>query len=992
MINLQFKSEALPEDAFQILQFDGEEEISHLFRFELHLVSRDPDIDFKAVLESRALLEITTQGQTRYVQGMLAEFDQGGEWLSGLYEYRAVLVPRLWMMSQSLQNQIFQQQTVPEILESEIADSEVKGGHPLVMAGLHADDYEIFTMRKYPQREYVVQYKESDLNFISRLMEHEGIYYFFEHDERREKLVITDAMAEGHNAEQPPAVFQTNAEATQYVKSVVYKLNRSQQQIPGKVLIKDFNYRSPNLPMEATGDVAADGIGLVTEFGAHFKSPEEGEELATIRAEEYRCRQNIYSGESNISSLNCGHLCSLTHHFREEYNQRYMITRVVHHGRQDIESWGKVGGTRYHNEFSCIPSTLPYRPQRLTPKPKLYGIMNGVIDSEQDMDRADIDELGRYKVQMPFDISGSAPGKASRRIRMAQPYGGGGAGMSFPLVKGTEVIWTCIDGDIDRPIITGAVPNPMNPSVTTHENNTSNVIKTMSGITMGFHDGSGSAGQNTTGGGAGGGLAAQRQFQNNSPGSEPLKQTQSRSKQIPATRAELIPAQQEASPGYSLELQQQMINNRVDLGGKKDSNNATQWSIGIPYHSSTSEDEQDRMRDTKDIYLRLGAASLWEKEDWGGAWGKDGMLSYVDGERNLVTMGDDNHWHYGGSSDYYKSPQFSCFNDINTEFYLGMSYDFRAGLIGEVTAGFKTAINVAAEVEINAGVKASFGYVGEYNSVLGRSITLADSFRRESNSTVDLVCDPEDDWKERIKEQIFPPVAAAVGGLVVVSGITASADEGAADSGNAAAITTQAATHTLGIVCAAIALSNIKQDKADGASKMHMDPENIDLILKGVEVDTPATSPKYKPANPKKISIHAKQGNTDPTAVEINMEREGSASKKGSITLKTGKTLESQIVLKGGETVDSDGEITLKVGESSIIIKNNGIEFKAPFYEFKVGAAQKLVIKDKLWSDLPVELTKALKITGNLDVKGTPKGEFKDLTTKGAGAGSADSR
>ena len=141
MINLQFKSEALPEDAFQILQFDGEEEISHLFRFELHLVSRDPDIDFKAVLESRALLEITTQGQTRYVQGMLAEFDQGGEWLSGLYEYRAVLVPRLWMMSQSLQNQIFQQQTVPEILESEIADSEVKGGHPLVMAGLHADDY-----------------------------------------------------------------------------------------------------------------------------------------------------------------------------------------------------------------------------------------------------------------------------------------------------------------------------------------------------------------------------------------------------------------------------------------------------------------------------------------------------------------------------------------------------------------------------------------------------------------------------------------------------------------------------------------------------------------------------------------------------------------------------------------------------------------------------------------------------------------------------------
>jgi type VI secretion system secreted protein VgrG len=101
MIGLRFVSSALPEDTFQVLKFDGEEEISRLFRFELHLVSRDPAIDFKSVLESYAFLAITTRDNTRYLHGMLSTFEPGGEWHNGLYEYRAVLQPRPWVMSQS---------------------------------------------------------------------------------------------------------------------------------------------------------------------------------------------------------------------------------------------------------------------------------------------------------------------------------------------------------------------------------------------------------------------------------------------------------------------------------------------------------------------------------------------------------------------------------------------------------------------------------------------------------------------------------------------------------------------------------------------------------------------------------------------------------------------------------------------------------------------------------------------------------------------------
>lgn len=722
MISIQFRSEALEPDAFQILEFDGEEEISKLFRFELHLVSRDPDIDFQAVLESSAVLEITTQENTRYVHGMLCEFEQGGEWHSGLNEYRAVMVPRLWMLTQSQQNQIFQDQTVAEIIENELVELSNKGGHPLVESGLGVADYEIYTNRDYGEREYVVQYKETDFNFISRLMEHEGIFYFFENDDEREKVVITDAMDTDGVSEQCTAEFNKDAAAALYDRSVVYKLSRKQKQIPGTVLMKDYNYRSPDLPMQSEGDVTLEGIegiGFVTEFGAHFKSPEEGEELAAIRAEEYRCQQNIYTGEGNNASFFCGGLFSLEQHFRTDYNQDYLLTRLVHHGKQDIESWGNVGGTSYYNQFSCIPSGLQYRPQRLTPKPRMYGIMNGIIDSEQDMGRADIDEEGRYKVLMPFDISGVGPGKASRRIRMSQPYGGGGTGMSFPLIKGTEVIWTCIDGDIDRPIITGTVPNPLNPSVTNTENNTSNVIKTTSGILMSFNDGAGGGAKAQSS--SGDSLAAQQQNQT----------TEGINISSPLSR-------DKTTQELSLQQQESLALNANWQVGEDIYEDDTNYQVMVPHGS-------------KKAYLRMGAncsdETITNKDDTSVDVSADsGWVDYTDGDRLSVTQGQKTEIINGGdydliinngdletanaghmhSSEFRKVGQWgdsampvwrktvldhTCsdsysFGDAES-FFGGFTFDGFAGLATEVKVGGSLSLGVAADVEAHMGSKVS---------------------------------------------------------------------------------------------------------------------------------------------------------------------------------------------------------------------------------------------------------------------------------------------
>jgi type VI secretion system VgrG family protein len=824
MINFQFVSEALPDDTFQVLQFDAEEEVSQLFHVELRLVSRDPNIDFDLMLERAARLSIITEGKQRNIHGMLAEFEQGGEWQNGLYEYRALLVPRLWMLSQSTQNQIYQDQTVLDIVASELKNVNKKGSNPLAEAGLGSDaDYEAFTIRGYEEREYVVQYKETDLNFISRLMEHEGLYYYFEHKDDCEKLVITDTFAEEDISDNSEALFQSEASGVRYDNRVVYKLSRMQKQIPSSVLVKDFNYRSPSLPMQAMGDINERGIGFVTEFGAHFKSPEEGEALATVRAEEFKCRQNTYSGESNISDFSCGHVYSLSQHFRSDYNQRYMLTKVKHQGSQEIESWGNIGSTKYSNQFDCIPALLQFRPQRLAVKPRLFGIMNGVIDSEQDLGRADLDEQGRYKVQMPFDISGVASGMASRRIRMAQPYGGGGSGMSFPLLKGTEVVWTCIDGDIDRPIITGTVPNPLNPSVTNTENATSNVIKTSSGISMGFHDGSGRGDNKPSG--SGDGLAAQQQ---NQKVPQEGQFSQGIQYQVPEASAIRYSAPVNASTDdkSDLQLQQQMAGkSTLNLNSalvRADETYAVetgkQFTIGVPDY----EDEGlDITNGSKDSYLRLGNSSNWEKrigiaasaldsdddekndvdgtDKWINELGGGGWFDYTDGDRVSVTQGKRTDVINGGNydliinngglmtadaatlhrddfrklgNDWRRTTEGYLSADTYTsgdseDFFCGFKFDGMVGLSTTAFLGGQGDFSLGVNAGVSFGLDINLGYSHEVSFTKGNKYSSCDKDSIEATNKIELFVEKGDSsWKAKAKQFGIAGAGLAAGAAV----------------------------------------------------------------------------------------------------------------------------------------------------------------------------------------------------------------------------------
>ena len=267
--------------------------------------------------------------------------------------------------------------------------------------------------------------------------------------------------------------------------------------LPEKVLLKDYNYRRPSLEITGTATVDQDGEGTVYFYHEHFRTGEEGNRLATIRAEGIICKGEEYLGESSVPSLVPGYTFTLADHYRKGFNQKYLIAEVVHEGDQTsllpvaATAESHKGNAFYGNTFVAIPAATQFRPQVVTVKPTVSGIVAARVDAAGSGQYAELDDMGRYKVIIPFDLSGRRDGKASAWVRMAQSYAGSGFGTHYPLHKGTEVLLTFVNGDPDRPVIVGAAPNPATQSPVTSGNQTQNVTKTKGGneITLEDRDG-----------------------------------------------------------------------------------------------------------------------------------------------------------------------------------------------------------------------------------------------------------------------------------------------------------------------------------------------------------------------------------------------------------------------------------------------------------------------------------------------------------------------
>jgi type VI secretion system secreted protein VgrG len=492
-----FKSAQASGKMFRVVAFQGKEEIARPYRFEIELVSSRPDADFDALLENRASFGIqkritlsdgTGADQVSWYHGLLDSFEQEGKTFDDQFRYRAVLVPGLHRLSIRFQSVIYVEKTVPEIL-----------GEILKRNDFDTEKYRMSLERSFPTREYTVQYRETDLDFLHRLCEHEGISYFFVQEEESEVVVFEDS------ADNYPAIpgsdsipyREGTSDATSDEESPleerVSRFTCRKNILPEKVRVKEFNWRKPGLNLEKEQVVAGNSVfGSRYDYGNHYKTAEEGATCARIRAEELACRQVRFRGSSNAHGFCAGHVFSLDDHFRDSFNDRYLLTSVEHAGESRLESGERGSGlASYRNHFQAMKADLPFRPERTTPRPKIEGTLNARIDAAGNGEYAEIDDLGRYKVVLPFDLSGRDKGKASRFIRMAQPYAGVGMGMHFPLHKGTEVILVHTNGDPDRPIIAGAVPNTETASPVTSGNQTQSRIETGGGNKVSLEDNDG---------------------------------------------------------------------------------------------------------------------------------------------------------------------------------------------------------------------------------------------------------------------------------------------------------------------------------------------------------------------------------------------------------------------------------------------------------------------------------------------------------------------
>ncbi len=432
--------------ATHVVRFDGTEAISELFQFEVLLTSSDRMIRLADVSGKNATLTIEpADGAPRHVNGIVSRFRhvEDGKNVS---VYHATLVPKLWRLRHRYDSRIFQDLAVPDIL------AKVLDG-----AGLSGSNYRLALSGSHPVREYCVQYRESDFAFMSRLMEEEGIMYFFEHTQNGHVLVIADSKAACTPITSPSTIaFRATLGAMARSESVS-RFSCTEEVQPGKVTLNDFNFKKPSLSLVESKSGTLDTDLEVYDYPGEYDLPGDGSSLAQVRLEEWGARRVVADGEGGCIRFTPGYMFKLADRTRNDENREYLLTSVRHQGSQPQMGEAATGDTKgYSNTFVCMPSNVPFRPERRTPRPAIRGVQTAIVTGPVG-EEVHTDEHGRVKVHFHWDRVGSMDDKSSCWIRVSQIWAGEGWGAMWIPRIGHEVVVDFIEGDPDRPLIVGRV-------------------------------------------------------------------------------------------------------------------------------------------------------------------------------------------------------------------------------------------------------------------------------------------------------------------------------------------------------------------------------------------------------------------------------------------------------------------------------------------------------------------------------------------------------
>ncbi|VAX01642.1 hypothetical protein MNBD_GAMMA22-2051 [hydrothermal vent metagenome] len=466
----------LPDDTFAVLEYQSSNyAISKDFKFCINTIGKEV-IAPEELIGKKATL-ITKRGSNeQLVHGIITGMQYLRKLVDG-YEHILILQSPISGLQHNSHNRVFLNKDIKMIVE------EV-----LLGAGIAAADIKFKTRKQYLQNEFIVQYHETDLAFLQRMIAFHGIYFRFVFEPLQTIITFYD------NNEDLPQI--SGNSTLEYIPQsgtlrhyeTIYAMRQSSQLLTESSYLKDYNYRTPEAALESkqSNNTAVTGSGTDYSYGENFLTLDAGEQLSTITQQSIDWQRETYIIETDCRAVEPGQKLSISNHPDDKRNGDYLVVDVLEmlanqRDTQLVNFGGKASSDgnkskSYFVKCRIIRIDVAYRSQ-LIKRPSIRGSFNAVVESTGG-EYAYIDEQGRYRIRLDFDIGDAPVAQASHPVRMAQAYTGQNYGIHFPLHANTEVVVSCINGDINRPIILGTVPNPENHSPVTLNNNSHNILRT----------------------------------------------------------------------------------------------------------------------------------------------------------------------------------------------------------------------------------------------------------------------------------------------------------------------------------------------------------------------------------------------------------------------------------------------------------------------------------------------------------------------------------
>jgi type VI secretion system secreted protein VgrG len=488
-VRFSFESSADPGGTWRVVELHAREGLSELYSCKVDLANENLGADVDGLLGSSAEVLISCESVSRRLCGIIHRVEHTGT-KAGHLLARVLVVPALWALSQRRDSFIFQEKTVPEILEEVLTEAL----QPFERS------FRLELNREFQPREYCVQYRETDLEFLQRLMEEEGLFFYFDHSDDKEELVVAEENEQCPTCEAvkgTPITVKGPEAATAEDESLRH-FDFSQRMHTTSVVIRDFDWTQPALDLTKKAR-ATDAQGrdfesyeypapLLGPYDAGTKKYKHEQKQEELRRQSFHVEGKRGHGLGYVTGFAPGYMFELTGHSQSALDQWYLLTRVEHHGRapeeltSDTHEAGREdkAAERYWNTFECIPLDMPFRPERRRPRARMAGLQTATVVGPSG-EEIFTDEHGRIKVQFHWDRAGQKDEKSSCFLRVAQVWSGLGWGFVFLPRIGMEVLVDFLEGDPDRPLVVGCVYNGQNaPPYALPDQKTKSTIRTSS--------------------------------------------------------------------------------------------------------------------------------------------------------------------------------------------------------------------------------------------------------------------------------------------------------------------------------------------------------------------------------------------------------------------------------------------------------------------------------------------------------------------------------